>query len=148
MTLNNPKEHIWVGRCGCYSDIKKPSWKPWFWRPRWPENNLRAVFLGGDEYGRNRVEILWDALRPFFFGGDEYCRKTLVIGYGFTGRIIIPLVGHTEKSCGECPMERPEGGCEIDFYLKTWQEIDAEDKMLRARAKRIKHLSKRNKYPS
>ena len=99
--------HLWVGRCGCYSDIKMPSWKPWSIKPQWH-------WFG------------WSTLLPVTFGGDEYCRTTLVLGYTITGRIVIPLWSHSEASCGECPMETSEGTSCLDEYLGLSKETRDE----------------------
>lgn len=44
----------------------------WFYRPQW------------HWWG-------WRTLIPFYFGGDEYNRRTIVLGWTVTGRIIIAL---------------------------------------------------------
>ena len=118
MNRVNEKEHLWVGRCGCYSDIQKASFKPWFYKPQW-------YWFG------------WKTLLPVSLGNDEWCRYDLVIGFTITGRIIIPLWGHSEKSCGECPRSTPN---RIDDYLIAYKEIEAEEKATRARAKAIRRI--------
>lgn len=144
MAQERSSKHLWVGRCGCYSDIAKPSWKPWFWCPELDFDDLRSLFTGKDYWNRSRLAILRNFLRPLFFGGDEYCRKTIVIGFPITGRIIIPLWGHSEKDCGDCPMiDLNTGGTFLDTYLETSREIDAEHKTLLNRARNIRKL--RNK---
>ena len=124
----NP-EHVWVGRCGCYSDIATPSRKPWFWTPQWYWFGLKTLL-------------------PISFGGDEYCRRTIVFGYTITGRMIVPLWGHSEKKCGDCPMiDQNTGGTFLDTYLIMSKELADEQeasKVLKARAKNIRSLSKKN----
>lgn len=44
----------------------------WFWKPQWH-------WFG------------WMTLVPFMVGHDEYARRTIVIGWTITGRVIIPL---------------------------------------------------------
>lgn len=50
-----------------------------------------------------RPQIWWPRLSPVWISHDEYARRTLVIGWTFTGQVIIAL-GH----CGdpECVTER------------------------------------------
>lgn len=144
MAQERSSEHLWVGRCGCYSDIAKPSWKPWFWRPQLDSDDLLSLFTGRDIWRRSRLGILWSFLRPVFFGGDEYCRKTIVIGLPITGRIIIPLWGHAENSCGDCPMiDLSTGGTFLDTYLLASKEMAENSEGLLNRAKNIRKL--RNK---
>lgn len=121
MKPNQVKEHIWVARCGCYSDIQKPSYKPWFYKPQW-------YWFG------------WKTLLPVSLGGDEWCRLTLVLGVSITGRIIIPLWGHKpDNEC--CPREEPS---RIDDYIQAYKEIEEEQAALKARAKNIKKLGKKH----
>lgn len=125
MAHREDQEHVWIGRCGCYSDIAKPSRKPWFWKPQFDSEDLHALIFGRDYWERGRIHILWGLIRPVFFGGDEYCRTTLVLGFPITGRIVIPLWGHNERTCGDCPLIDSETGESVlDSYLKIWKEID------------------------
>ena len=64
--------------CGC-DDPGDPKPRIWFYRPTLPH-----------WYGRM-------ALSPVQLGGDEWCRRTLVIGWSFTGQIIVPL-----RACKGC----------------------------------------------
>lgn len=69
--------------CGCsYSEEEygKPS-RFWFYKPElyW--------------YG-------WKTLLPFGKGSDEWCRFTIVIGWNFTGQIIIPY--RQCRGCEDC----------------------------------------------
>lgn len=116
-------EHVWVGRCGCYSDIQKASYKPWFYKPQWYW------------YG-------WKTLLPISLGNDEWCRYDLVLGTTITGRIIIPLWGHKASDCECCPREAPS---RIDDYIIAYKEIEEEQAIIRARAKNIKKARKMNK---
>lgn len=142
MSVEDRIQHFWVGPCGCYSDIAKPSRNPWFWKPQVDSDDFRSLFLGNDYWGRSRLEILRDLISPVFVGGDEYCRLTLVLGMPITGRMIIPLWGHSEKSCGDCPMMDPNTkGTFLDTYLTMSKEIAEERTALKKRAKNIKKLS-------
>ena len=123
MDNTDKTQHLWVGPCGCYSDIQKPSWKPWFYKPQW-------YWFG------------WKTLLPVSFGGDEWCRLDLVVGFTITGRIIIPLWGHSKDTCNESPMERPEGGSEVDHYISLVKEYDEERDAVTSRAKNIKRLTR------
>jgi hypothetical protein len=76
------KISIWQAPCGCWKS-QKPGRKPWFYKPVW---------------GFYR----WT---PFWLGGDEFCRRTLVVGWDFTGQIVIPLwycrtTDPTFETCG------------------------------------------------
>ena len=63
-----PQIFIWQAPCGCWKS-KRPGRCPWFYKP----------------------ELYWGRWSPVWLGGDEFCRRTLVIGWNFTGQIIIPL---------------------------------------------------------
>lgn len=45
---------------------------PWVWKPQWH-------WFG------------WKTFLPFSVGHDEYARRTLVVGWTITGRVIFPL---------------------------------------------------------
>jgi hypothetical protein len=64
-------------KCGCWQSTE-PKRRPWFAKP-------------GDYYTR------WS---PVWLGGDEYCRRTLVLGWGFLGLVIIPLAEC--RGCEDC----------------------------------------------
>jgi hypothetical protein len=51
--------------------------KVWFYRPRWH-------WFG------------WATLLPWYFGGDEYDRRTLMLGWAITGRVVFPLPDNIE----------------------------------------------------
>lgn len=53
---------------------------PWFWKPEW--------YWSG-----------WKTLLPVRFGHDEYTRRTLVLGWTFTGRVIFPLWDCGDSDC-------------------------------------------------
>jgi hypothetical protein len=113
-------EHLWVGACGCSSDVEKPGWKPWFYRPQWYW------------YG-------WKTLLPISLGGDEWCRRDLVLGVSITGRVIIPLPLFCQ-GCEGCPRNTSE----LDDYLNLSREIGTREKRTRkARAKRIKKATRK-----
>lgn len=66
--------------------MKKPAYYPskvWFWKP---EARILRPF-------------------PFWIGHDEYARKTLVLGYPFTGRVII---AYKDCQSDECSEEREQ----------------------------------------
>ena len=67
----------------------------WFWKPQW--------YWHG-----------WTTLLPAYIGHDEYARRTLLIGWTVTGRIIIAL--------GDCG--RPE--CKTDAYTWANDWLDSE----------------------
>lgn len=123
MDTKTDSKHLWVGRCGCYSDIQKASRKPWFYKPQWYWFGPRTLL-------------------PISLGNDEWCRYDLVIGFTITGRIIIPLWGHSEKSCGECPRTEPN---RIDDYIIAIKEIKEEQAVIKARAVKIKEAGRKNK---
>lgn len=52
----------------------------WFWRPQWH-------WFG------------WKTLIPFMYGHDEYARRTLLLGWTVTGRVIIPLWFCGDEKC-------------------------------------------------
>lgn len=51
---------------------KIPKSRVWFYQPAW-------YWFG------------WGTLSPVLFGHDEYARRTVVVGWTFTGRIVIAL---------------------------------------------------------
>lgn len=67
--------------------MKRRPWRAraWFYRPEW----------------------FWHTGKPFWFGDDEYHWRTLVIGWTFTGRIIIALRPFTLAECERL-------GCDLD----------------------------------
>lgn len=52
----------------------------WFWKPSWH-------WFG------------WETLLPIGLGHDELARRTLVLGWTFTGRVIIPLGDCGSEDC-------------------------------------------------
>lgn len=52
----------------------------WFWKPCW-------YWFG------------WRTLVPFFYGHDEYARRTLLLGWTVTGRVIFALWGCGDPEC-------------------------------------------------
>ena len=73
-------------------------------------------------YGTNRVwfyrpDLYWDGWKtfnPFMYGHDEFARRTLCIGWGFTGQIVLAVweCNEAETCWGE--MEAIRG--EDDFH--------------------------------
>lgn len=59
------------GTCAATGQVRPDATPPriWFYRPR--------LYVGG--------------LSPVRLGGDEWCRRTFVVGYPFTGQVVIPL---------------------------------------------------------
>lgn len=53
---------------------------PWFWKPQW-------YWFG------------WKTLIPFSYGHDEYARRTLLLGWTITGRVIFPLWDCGDAEC-------------------------------------------------
>lgn len=53
---------------------------PWAWRPQWHWHG-------------------WQTLLPLMLGHDEYARRTLVIGWTITGRLIIPIGDCGDPEC-------------------------------------------------
>lgn len=53
---------------------------PWFWKLQWH-------WFG------------WKTLVPFSYGHDEYARRTLVVGWTITGRVIFPLWDCGDEAC-------------------------------------------------
>lgn len=70
---------IYTLPCGCRT-TERPRRSPWAYRPQlhW--------------YAR--------AWLPVGLGGDEWCRRTLVLGWPFTGLLIVPL--RFCRGCGHC----------------------------------------------
>lgn len=60
--------------CGCVVEQERKP-RAWLYRPEW-------------YWGNWRRHECWS---PVWLGGDEWCRRTLVIGWAFTGRLIIAL---------------------------------------------------------
>lgn len=54
--------------------------RAWFWKPQW-------YWFG------------WKTLIPFAYGHDEYARRTLLLGWTVTGRIIIALWDCGDEEC-------------------------------------------------
>lgn len=52
----------------------------WFWKPQWH-------WFG------------WATLLPFKIGHDEYARRTLILGWAITGRMILPLWDCGDATC-------------------------------------------------
>ena len=52
----------------------------WFWKPQW-------YWFG------------WKTLIPFMYGHDECARRTLLLGWTITGRIIFALWGCGSEEC-------------------------------------------------
>lgn len=63
----------------------------------------------------HRPQIWWPRWTPVWFGHDEFARRTLVIGWTFTGQVIIAL-----SYCGdpECITERDR--MIRDFAEEPW----------------------------
>lgn len=70
-------EPLRQSKCGCWQSTKPSRW-PWFAKP-------------GSYITR------WS---PVWLGGDEYCRRTLVLGWGIFGLVIIPL--RECRGCEDC----------------------------------------------
>lgn len=62
--------------------IKQQDRTPWFWKPQWH-------WFG------------WKTLIPFSYGHDEYARRTLLLGWTITGRVIFPLWDCGDRDCHE-----------------------------------------------
>lgn len=52
----------------------------WFWKPQWH-------WFG------------WKTLIPFTIGHDEYARRTLLLGWTVTGRVIVALWDCGDEAC-------------------------------------------------
>ena len=52
----------------------------WFWKPSW--------YWHG-----------WTTLIPFVYGHDQYARRTVMLGWTITGRVIIALWGCGSAEC-------------------------------------------------
>ncbi len=79
---------------------KKPVYYPsnfWFWKP---EARILSPF-------------------PFMIGHDEYARKTLVIGFPFTGRVIIAYKDCQSEECSEERAQRKK-------WIKRYNENKAK----------------------
>lgn len=66
--------------------IKQRDRTPWFWKPQ-------------------RYWFGWKTLIPFAYGHDEYARRTLLLGWTVTGRIIIPLWECGDAGCARDAIE-------------------------------------------
>jgi hypothetical protein len=61
----------------------------WLWKPQW--------YWHG-----------WSTLNPVFIGHDEYARRTLMLGWTITGRIIIALWHCGSEECYRDAIEELE----------------------------------------
>jgi hypothetical protein len=61
--------------------------RAWFWKPSWYW------------YG-------WTTLIPFVYGHDEYARRTIMLGWTVTGRVIIALWPCGDRECEEDAAKR------------------------------------------
>ena len=52
----------------------------WFWKPCWYWHGLSTLV-------------------PFLYGHDEYARRTIMLGWTITGRVIIALWGCGSAEC-------------------------------------------------
>jgi hypothetical protein len=81
-------QDLWSGPCGCRHTGARPDRRPWLYRPE-------LHWFG------------WKTLLPAWLGGDEWCRRTLVVGWNFTGQVVIPL--RYCRGCEHCGPEWVDG---------------------------------------
>ena len=91
-------------RCQCHGW----EWEAIYWR--WTALNRRRVWFHTPGETYNRVSPLW-------VGNDEYHRRTLVIGWGFTGQAVVAL---WRCRCKECRQELAD--------LDAWLDSNDPDK--------------------
>lgn len=81
--------------------LQKAESKVWFWRPSW-------YWFG------------WGTLVPIYVGHDDFARRTLLLGWSVTGRVIIALWPCGEKDCYDDTLD-------WDKYMRSVSnEMDAK----------------------
>ena len=71
----------------------------------------------------------WRNLRPGWFGGDEFYRKTIVIGFPWTGEMVVALWQFKEREddlwfCSNCTamLDEPDERCYVCDPPPEWLE--------------------------
>ena len=67
---------------------------------------------------RPQVGLGWRNLRPMWLGNDQYHRRTLVLGFPWTGELVVALREFDRDGCadGECGPQCQVCGTMIDHW--------------------------------